>query len=132
MNTLSRLLLSIAFAATTIVATAQDYSNIEFVENKGQWDSRVKFKGDVNAGAIFIRSTGFTILQHNQQDYAAMQAVLHEHDKNAAALLKGPDGKNVMHSHAYNVDFLGASPNLQVVPDKKIVTYNNYIIGNDP
>src|SRR6185436_5488892 len=51
------------------VARAQNYNNIEFIENKGQWDSRVKFKGDVTGGAIFIRSGGFTVLQHNQQDF---------------------------------------------------------------
>ena len=39
----------------------QNYSNIEFIENKGQWDSRVKFKGDVTGGAVFIRSGGFTV-----------------------------------------------------------------------
>ena len=29
---------------------AQQYGNIEFIENKGKWDSSVKFKGDVRNG----------------------------------------------------------------------------------
>lgn len=132
MTTLKNLIITLGLIAATFAASAQDYNNIEFIENKGQWDSRVKFKGEVNAGTIFIRSSGFTILKHNQQDYDAVQAVLHEHDKKAVSSLARTDGKVVIRSHAYNVDFVGASSKMQVVPDKDIPTYNNYFIGNDP
>ena len=50
---------------TAFAAIAQSYNNIEFIENKGQWDSRVKYKGDVSNGTFFIRSGGFTVVQHN-------------------------------------------------------------------
>jgi len=110
---------------------SQDYSNIEFIENKGQWDSRVKFKGEVNAGAVFVRSSGFTILQHNQQDYAALKALTHGHVNSTAGTAARPDGKLTVRSHAFNIDFVGASPNMQVIADKKIPTYNNYFLGND-
>ncbi len=42
------------------------------------------------------------------------------------------NGEFTIRSHAYNVDFVGASPEMQIVPDKVISTYNNYFIGNDP
>lgn len=109
---------------------AQNYDNIEFVENKGQWDSRVKFKGDVNAGSVFIRSSGFTILQHNQQDFEAVQSMLHgshgETQRSAGA------NKVTLRSHAWNVDFVDASPTMQVMPDKVMTAVNNYFIGDDP
>lgn len=109
---------------------AQNYDNIEFVENKGQWDSRVKFKGDVNAGSVFIRSSGFTILQHNQQDFEAVQSMMHsshgETQRSASA------GKVTLRSHAWNVDFIDASPTMQVMPDKVMTAVNNYFIGDDP
>lgn len=132
MITLKNLIATILFFATTLVATAQDYNNIEFIENKGQWDSRVRFKGDVNAGEIFIRSSGFTILQHNQQDYTALQTAIHEHSEAAANALRQADGKMTIRSHAYNVDFVGASPKMQIIPDKAIPAYNNYFTGDDP
>lgn len=118
--------------AISLDIVAQNYDNIEFVENKGQWDSRVKFKGDVNAGAVFIRSTGFTILQHNQQDLAAVQSMLHgshgETQRSATA-----NNKIILRSHAWDVDFIGASPKMQVIPDKmKTASVNNYFIGDDP
>jgi gliding motility-associated-like protein len=129
--TLKQSIILAAFIIPAFVTKAQSYNNIEFIENKGQWDARVKFKGEVNAGAFFIRSGGFTVLQHNQQDYEEVRSMIHGHntDNNNA---KNKDEKVTLRSHAYNVDFLDASPDMQIVPDKAIVTYNNYILGNDP
>ncbi|HEY6504005.1 MAG TPA: PKD domain-containing protein [Chitinophagaceae bacterium] len=115
----------------TFVASAQSYNNIEFIENKGQWDDRVKYKGEVSAGAFFIRSGGFTVLQHNREDYDRVQSMLHGHKDKSGDLLSR-DEKIVIRSHAYNVDFIGASKDLQVVPDKILPGYNNYFIGDDP
>ncbi|HEX6191599.1 MAG TPA: SBBP repeat-containing protein, partial [Chitinophagaceae bacterium] len=115
----------------TLLLKAQQLGNIEFVENKGQWDSRVKFKGDVSTGALFIRSGGFTVLQHNQQDLDAIAAAIHGHFYNGTAA-KSLNDKLILRSHAWNVDFVGAEPTMRVVPDKPIETYNNYFIGNDP
>lgn len=132
MNTLKYLIYTIVFLTTATAASAQDYGNIEFIENKGQWDERVHFKGDVDAGAIFIRSTGFTILQHNREDWAAITSYMHHHDKGSLASLKKADGSIVVRSHAFNVDFVGSSPAMRVMANKPISTYNNYFIGNDP
>ena len=134
MTKLKPLIFVIALIASAFPALAQDYNNIEFIENKGQWDSHVKFKGEVNAGAVFVRSGGFTILQHNQQDYAALQSLTHGHgyDKPPGTIAARAVKRFVLRSHAYNIDFVGASPHMQVIPDKAIPTYNNYYLGNDP
>ena len=128
--TLRHLLIFTTLLFTTLVATAQSYNNIEFIENKGQWDSRVKYKGDVSNGSFFIRSGGFTVVQHNPTDFAMLSRFLHGH--NAEGLLVKPTDKFILRSHAWNVDFIGASPESKVVPDKVISTYNNYFHGNDP
>jgi gliding motility-associated-like protein len=123
----------IAFLASTFPVFAQDYNNIEFIENKGQWDSRVKFRGEVNAGAVFVRSAGFTILQHNQQDWAAMQSIHGTGMQKPPGTISARSSDDfVLRSHSYNIDFVGASPNMQVIPDKVIPTYNNYFLGSDP
>ncbi|MEP7374874.1 MAG: PKD domain-containing protein [Chitinophagaceae bacterium] len=131
MATLKSLIVCTAFAASGFPVFSQDYNNIEFIENKGQWDSHVKFKGEVNAGAVFVRSGGFTILQHNQQDYAALQTMTHSLSHNPAGIAARANDKVVLRSHAFNIDFVGASPTMQVVPDKVIPAYNNYFLGND-
>lgn len=110
-------------------ALRAQFGNIEFIENKGQWDNRIKYMGDVPAGSFFIRADGFTILQHNQQDLETMREIVHGHTR-----AKDPKAKQqlTLRSHAYNVDFIGSSDKYEIIPDKIISTYNNYFLGNDP
>jgi gliding motility-associated-like protein len=127
--TLKSTILLVAVLAPAIALQAQQFGNIEFIENKGQWDARVKYKGDVSNGSFFIRSGGFTIVQNNPEDLTRIAGLLHG---TASADAKGNSNAYILRSHAWNVDFIGASPEMRVVPDKKIETHNNYFIGNDP
>ncbi|MEO7922074.1 MAG: PKD domain-containing protein [Chitinophagaceae bacterium] len=116
---------------TGFTVEAQSYNNIEFIENKGQWDSRVKFKGSVSNGDFFVRENGFTVVQHNPVDYANLLQFLHGQKPGGGGLVTAND-ELTLRSHAYNVDFLGANPEMTTVPDKPITSFNNYFIGNDP
>src|SRR4030095_9338137 len=116
----SPILFAIAVAISLTVCS-QDYSNIEFIENKGQWDSRVKFKGEVNAGAIFVTSTGFTVLQHNREEFEELKVWTHGRGKTPPATAARPDGKFVLHSHSYNIDFVAAFSYIALV-DAEILT----------
>jgi len=111
-----------------ILSTVVKAQNIEFIENKGQWDSHVKFTSEVPAGSFFIRNGGFTVLQHNEEDLKQVKESIHGHgnDQNRRS------SPLVLHSHSYAVDFAGASNNIELVPDKPLEYYNNYFIGNDP
>ncbi|HEX9511984.1 MAG TPA: PKD domain-containing protein [Puia sp.] len=142
---------------------AQDgASNIEFVENKGQWDSRVDFRGDMMVGAFFLQKKGFTVLLHNVDDLVRMTNAHHgvldavpgggpvgggsvgpkgPKDQKAVASIgetakggtsEGVPGDVLIHSHAYSVSFLGASEGVTIIPDKPLPSYNNYFIGHDP
>ena len=74
------------------------------------------------------RSSGFEILQHNSHDLEKLFEITRGHYYN-------PAEKSVpitLHSHAYKVDFSGASENFEILPDKPQAYYNNYFIGNDP
>lgn len=119
---LSLLFLTLAVAAQT--------GNIEFVENKGQWDSRVKFRGDVSYGSLFIRQGGFTMVKHKEDELDRVYDALHGHTENGKHA--SFDQSLTVHSHAFNVDFVGASPAMQTIADKPAQGYNNYFIGDDP
>jgi gliding motility-associated-like protein len=125
---LKRYIILATLAAVSPALFAQYFSNIEFIENKGQWDSRVRYMGNVNGGAFFIRNSGFTVLQHNADDLAAMNALLHQH---SGGSLRSMDSEFILRSHAYHVDFINTSSSVQVIPDKPLATYNNYFIGGD-
>lgn len=118
--------IALILALFTTTLNAQT-GNIEFIENKGQWDKQIKFKSDVPAGTFFIRSAGFSVLQHNENDLKLLQEVTKGHMEN-------PNGRSAqlnLRSHLYTVDFVGASANYEVIPDKEQSYYNNYFIGND-
>jgi len=121
-------------------------STFEFIENKGQWNPKVKFKGELASGGFFLRQTGFTVLLHHPDDLQIFNR--HTHDDNPDKKNKKIDyskdlsgrvtdqslgaKKGVIRSHAYEVEFLGASNNATVTPAKPVQSYNNYFIGNDP
>ncbi|HEV2478417.1 MAG TPA: hypothetical protein VGS79_02085, partial [Puia sp.] len=125
-------------------------SNIEFVENKGQWDPRVQFKGELPAGALFLEKTGFSVMLYDTTDLQALTLAHHGvparsggsynsvGPKGAAvpgagAVASGAvAGRDMLRAHAYRVSFTDASENVEIVPDKPLPGYNNYFIGRDP
>lgn len=122
-------ILSILLLLTGFI-TARSQGVIEFVENKGQWDSKVQYRGIVNYGAFFIRNGGFTVLQHNPADIGRLSDMVHGHGNSSAPQAR--INPVTVNSHSWNVDFIGASPAMRIIPDKAISSYNNYLIGNDP
>jgi gliding motility-associated-like protein len=103
---------------------------MEFVQNKGQWDKRVNYKGDFNTGAFFLENKGFTVLLNKPEDVKTLSEI--KHGIRSPKSPKLPALKDfVFHSFAYNVSFLGASTNPERIPDKPLPTYNNYFLGND-
>jgi hypothetical protein len=127
--TLKQPLLYTLFLLITVNSFAQHYNNIEFIENKGQWDARVHFLGQISNGSFFIRNGGFTVVQHHAGDMSMLGRYLH--GVNAEGNAVTPNDRFILRSHAWNVDFVGASPLAEVIPDKILPSYNNYFIGND-
>ncbi|MCX8020930.1 MAG: PKD domain-containing protein [Chitinophagaceae bacterium] len=100
--------------------------SIEFVENKGQWDSRVKFKAVISNGDLFIRDKGVTFVQYHPEDYARVMHLLHER------LPDVPEEKFLVRTHVFHVDFVNSTSEPEIIPDKRINSYNNYFTGSDP
>ncbi len=110
------------------------FAQVQFIENKGQWDSKVKFKSEAGSGSFFLTENGFNIVQYNPQDLENIQEQRHSvSNANAnARQIAGPSGKvtNTVRSHNYSVTFLNAQkPN--IIPDKPLPGITNYFIGND-
>lgn len=118
------------------------YANLEFVENKGQWDQRVKFKGVLNNGAFFLQEKGFKVLQNRPEDLRKLDDYFHGISRSSSPNNTSPntlsksvtpisaDDEIIVHSHSYEVTFVNAG-NPVIVADKPLTSYNNYFIGND-
>ncbi|HUR10888.1 MAG TPA: PKD domain-containing protein [Flavitalea sp.] len=131
-----RLLTFVLLLITTLKMNAQ--TNFEFVENKGQWDSRVRFKGELSSGAFFLQDKGFTVLLYNSSDLTAL--LHHDHASNPGTkkILEKDHGSDrltrdnmILRSHSFNVEFTGATAKPQLLPEKQETSMNNYFIGND-
>ena len=97
----------------------------QFIQNKGQWDKRVNYRGDFTTGSFFLENKGFTVLLNRPEDLDKLAEYTHGHGA------KLPADTFTLHSFSYNVSFLGASKDPQRIPEKPLPTYNNYYIGND-
>ncbi len=123
---LSFLFLSLCFCAENAIA------QIEFVQNKGQWDKKVNFRGDFGNGSFFLENKGFTVLMHKPDDVIKLSEYTHNGSSIKSNSKQSRPDTFTLHSAVYKVAFLGANNAAARVPDKVSIAYNNYFIGNDP
>ncbi len=102
-------------------------TGLDFIENKGQWVPEARFKAELPGGVVFITDHGFVYNYYNQQDI--YKATGHDADGHEHV---GAVGDEMIHFHAYKVNFLGALPGIKYEQTEKRSNYNNYFLGNDP
>jgi len=142
-----------------LTAQSGGYSNLEFIENKGQWDPAIRFNAGISTGNVFMQQKGFTVLLHDTNDMKRIGLLLHG-DLAAAGVSPGtgagggktktvastprmnypskPGGGGagsggdpfVLHSHSYRVSFENANDGVEIAGDKAVDSYNNYFIGD--
>ena len=122
-----------------IGVSAQD--NLQFIENKGQWDQSVKFKGDLQAGLFMLTQDGYKVVLHKTEDISRIAEWVHRgkdelKSADPAASVQIPvfdqSSSIVLHSHQYQMRLLNANPKPTIIPEKLLDSKTNYIIGNDP
>ncbi|MEO8721751.1 MAG: SBBP repeat-containing protein, partial [Ginsengibacter sp.] len=119
----------ICLLVTTFFVTENLFSQIQFVENKGQWDAEVKFKSGAGSGSFYLTEKGFTVAQYNPIDLENIKIMQHEASSGHEAAKRKIENSKIR-SHAYTVQFLNAQTP-QILPDKPLPSVNNYFIGND-
>ncbi|UAY52682.1 DUF7948 domain-containing protein [Ferruginibacter albus] len=134
----------IVFVSTFFIVS-HGYAQLQFVENKGQWDKRITYKSDFETGAFFLEKDGFTVFMYQPDDLQNFSEYYHHGASKINAATNGTDklqlkptatsqpatSSGVLRSHAYKLNFVGGNNNPVIVADKVISTYNNYYIGND-
>ena len=132
-----RLFSFIIFVLVSLQTLAQtEAPGLEFIENKGQWDSHALLKADIGNGSLFFHKRGIKVLLHNEQEMAAMVAthsgVIRSDSSGNQAIQRNFQGRPAaLRAHAYSVNFLNMNDATEIIPDKPLDTYNNYFIGND-
>ena len=125
-------LLLVAILLTALISQKLNAQYLQFVENKGQWDNSIKFKTDFKGGALYLKPSGYKVALHDKNDLQQLADYFGGHlDSNERRNIVKGLRKLVMHSHAYEINFLNADTNAVAVPDKPLTLVNNYFIGSD-
>jgi gliding motility-associated-like protein len=132
------------------VSAQNEPASFEFIENKGQWERQVQYKGELSTGAFYLHSNGFTVNLLDKEDLRAARDPHPRHNKPTDKKSKQIDyskdlsgrvidrsvsnnpASRKIKAHAYRVEFIGANLNAQPLPEKQVASHNNYFIGNDP
>jgi len=99
-------------------------NSVEFVENKGQWESNIQYKAKLPAGNIYLEKNEITYQFYSEEDIERMHAMHHQEIEN-------PTEKDyLLNLHAFKVSFLNA--NSKGFEHKNPLSdYVNYFLGND-
>ena len=102
----------IAYIILLLVLTSQIvFSQIKFVENKGQWPKQVEFRADFQFAQIYFEKNTFTYNIVNSADIPVSAA----HHKNSRK-------SDVIHCHSYKMKFLNSNLDADIVKMDKVLT----------
>jgi len=124
----------LSLIAVLLFLSQKIFAQVQFIENKGQWDSKVKFKSEAGSGSFYLLENGFNIVQYNPKDLENIQEQRHSvsNANTNSRQIAGASGKplNTVRSHNYSVTFLNAQTP-SIIPDKLLPGVTNYFIGSD-
>jgi gliding motility-associated-like protein len=127
-----RVLLLYLGCLLSLNAAAHDFQapELDYVENKGQWDSRVKYKVDLHGGWAFLQEKSITYLFYDPSVFKngkAKRASI----KDAAREQRDPSTPVIFKGHAYEMSWMNAN---DIVPTSSDVLphYYNFFTDSDP
>ncbi|CAA9286174.1 MAG: hypothetical protein AVDCRST_MAG95-3664 [uncultured Adhaeribacter sp.] len=102
--------------------------SLQFIQNKNQWPSGIRFAADLPNGRLFLQEHGFV---YNFLDGANIP---NHHSQATASRTSAAAPKNsTIKGHAYRVTFLNAAPNATQLSGKNPTAgVRNYYLGRDP
>ena len=119
------------FAGLPLLAPASPVNptpSLEFIQNKGQWDSRVRYEAALPAGRLFMRPDALT--------YAFLDPVALDHHREPPAGAPGAQARashlsGDIAAHAYSVHFEQASGHVRLTAETPTAGERNYFTGSD-
>ena len=99
-------------------------SNIEYFENKGQWDNKVLFKADIFGGWAFLEKNTITYM------FMETDKILHRHNHNSQSRQDGNEdldvhadenAPSIIKGHVYKVNYLNANETATCNGENKLV-----------
>ena len=112
-------------------ATDDVPSNLNYIKNKGQWNSKVLYQADFHGGRVFLEKNAFTYLFYQQDGFTQ----LHPHPRTTQSASTTRTSKThddvLLNFHAVRMEFVGSYANATTEQVNKKTFYHNYFIGAD-
>ncbi|MCC5945267.1 MAG: PKD domain-containing protein [Bernardetiaceae bacterium] len=121
-----------------IAAKPESRSPLAFVENGGQWDESVHYRGKIPDGFIFAQTNTITYGFYKREDFpnhhvhsshAHEEGEAHTHHEHGPA--RDSSERDIIRAHGIKLHFEGANANPKILPSQPQSTRYNYLIGND-
>src|SRR4051812_47706295 len=107
------LFLTVISFGFTDITIAKDNA-LQFIQNGHQWPSQVRYKADVQGGAVFLTNTGFTYSYYSLKDIERIHELKHKPGSPASAV-----ANEIVHGLAYNVNLVDCNRSAQTTPQNK-------------
>jgi gliding motility-associated-like protein len=113
-----RLLVHIVLFVLVFLATFFAYAGekIHFIENKNQWEEKLRFRADIPGGKLYLQNNMITYLFYSKDEVSDH----HHHHR-----------LDELHFHAVSMEFLGANPNPRFIKNQPVEWFYNYYLGRD-
>ncbi|MSQ79452.1 MAG: PKD domain-containing protein [Flavobacteriaceae bacterium] len=92
-----------------------------FIENKGQWDSRILFKANLPGGDLILEKNKIRYIYYDEKSWSKIVSHPHHHDS-----LPRP---KTMNMHCVDVELPEANPT-KINSNAPLVGYLNFFLGN--
>ncbi|MCX6271420.1 MAG: hypothetical protein NTU44_09425, partial [Bacteroidetes bacterium] len=100
-----------------------------FVENKGQWENRIRYKTTLPYGNLFVEDNCLTFFFLDEKAVNRLLGYKYlDSIKKQQLGIPDPD----IPAHAYRVRFEGADPHPEMTSSDRYPDYKNFYLGNDP
>jgi hypothetical protein len=106
-----------------IAIPQSDHSHITFIENKKQWEERIRFKSEIRGGALFFEKNAITYTFCDPAYLDRIHGQVPSSDTKIDTLIT---------CYAYRMWFDGANINPEIKGHYPKKEYHNYYIGDDP
>ena len=114
--------LVLCLALTSFTNQAKD---LDFIKNLGQWNSKTKYKVNLQGGNLFIEDTELTYFFYDANTVHKLHELEHQQNEHTE------HHDHLIDAYSFKVELLNANPNALKNGINKKNEYNNYFIGNN-
>ncbi len=119
------------FVCSVLYISAADDtpSYLNFIKNKGQWNSNVLYQADFRGGRLFLEKNAFTYLFYPQDGLRELHP--HQLSNQSARTKQANKDEITLNFHAVRMEFVGSSVSVTTGQLNNKPFYHNYYLGSD-